>query len=66
VRQWAHAQTFRAGCWIAKRSEFHRLALTPKRWVVKCSFGQLNTSLAFVHLAPLALLLRNTPNKPQE
>ena len=56
---------------IAKRSELHKFAVTPKRWVVERSFAwlkkcrrlwktcerALNTSLQFTHLAFLALLL---------
>ena len=59
---------------IAKRSELHKFTVIPKRWVVERSFAwleknrrlwkncerQLNTSLQFVHLAFLALLLRRT------
>ena len=57
---------------IAKRSELHKFAVIPKRWVVERSFAWLeknrrlwkncerwlNTSLQFVHLAFLALMLR--------
>lgn len=57
---------------IAKRSELHTFAVMPKRWVVERSFAwlekcrrlwkncerQLNTSLQFVNLAFLVLLLR--------
>lgn len=57
---------------IAKRSELHTFEVMPKRWVVERSFAwleksrrlwkncerKLNTSLQFVHLAFLALLLR--------
>jgi transposase len=57
---------------IAKRSELHTFAVIPKRWVVERSFAWLekcrrlwkncerllNTSLQFVNLAFLALLLR--------
>ena len=57
---------------VAKRSELHTFAVIPKRWVVERSFAwlekcrrlwkncerKLNTSLQFVHLAFLALLLR--------
>jgi transposase len=57
---------------IAKRSELRRFAVIPQRWVVERSFAwlekhrrlwkncerQLNTSLQFIHLAFLALLLR--------
>ena len=59
---------------IAKRSELHQFAVIPKRWVVERSFAWLeknrrlwkncerllDTSLQFVHLAFLALLLRRT------
>jgi transposase len=57
---------------IAKRSELHTFAVIPKRWVVERSFAwlekcrrlwkncerKLNTSLQFIHLAFLGLLLR--------
>lgn len=56
---------------IAKRSELHTFKVMPKRWIVERSFAWLdknrrlwkncerwlNTSLQFVHLAFLALLL---------
>ena len=59
---------------IAKRSELHKFAVIPKRWVVERSFAWLdknrrlwkncerwlNTSLQFVHLAFFALLLRRS------
>ena len=59
---------------IAKRSELHKFAVIPKRWVVERSFAWLdknrrlwkncerllNTSLQFVPLAFLALLLRRS------
>ena len=59
---------------IAKRSELHQFEVIPKRWVVERSFAWLeknrrlwkncerllNTSLQFVHLAFLALLLRRS------
>lgn len=59
---------------IAKRSEMHKFAVIPKRWVVERSFAWLeknrrlwkncerllNTSLQFLHLAFLALLLRRS------
>ena len=59
---------------IAKRSELHKFAVMPKRWVVERSFAWLdknrrlwkicerllNPSLQFVHLAFLALLLRRS------
>lgn len=57
---------------IAKRNELHTFAVMPQRWVVERSFAwlekcrrlwkncerKLNTSLQFIHLAFLALLLR--------
>jgi transposase len=57
---------------IAKRSELHTFKVMPKRWIVERSFAWLeknrrlwkncerllNTSLQFIHLAFLALLLR--------
>jgi transposase len=57
---------------VAKRSELHKFAVMPKRWVVERSFAwlekcrrlwkncerKLHTSLQFVVLAFLALLLR--------
>ena len=59
---------------IAKRSELHKFAVIPKRWVVKRSFAwldknrrlwknceiKLDTSLQFIHLTFLALLLRRS------
>jgi transposase len=59
---------------IAKRSELHIFAVMPQRWVVERSFAwiekcrrlwkncerKLNTSLQFIHLAFLALLLRRS------
>ena len=59
---------------IAKRSELHTFAVIPKRWVVERSFAWLEknrrlwkncerhlyTSLQFIHLAFLALLLRRS------
>lgn len=59
---------------VAKRNELHTFAVIPKRWVVERSFAwleknrrlwkncerKLNTSLQFVHLAFLILLLRRT------
>ncbi len=58
---------------IAKRNEFNTSAVVPQQWVVEWSFAwlekcprfwkngewQLNTSLQFVNLAFLALLLRS-------
>jgi transposase len=57
---------------VAKRSELHKFAVIPKRWVVERSFGwlekcrrlwkncerKINTSLQMVVLAFLALLLK--------
>jgi transposase len=57
---------------IAKRSELHTFKVLPKRWVVERSFAwwdkcrrlwkncerKLNTSLQFIHLAFLVLLLK--------
>ena len=59
---------------IAKRSELHTFKVMPQRWVVERSFAWLeksrrlwkncerllNTSLQFVHLAFLGLLLRRS------
>lgn len=59
---------------IAKRSQLHTFKVMPKRWIVERSFAWidknrrlwkncerwLNTSLQFVHLAFLALLLRRS------
>lgn len=59
---------------IAKRSELHTFKVMPKRWVVERSFAWLeknrrlskncerllNTSLQFIHLAFLALLIRRS------
>lgn len=59
---------------VAKRSELHKFAVIPKRWVVERSFAWLeknrrlwkncerhiNTSLQFVQLAFLALILRRS------
>ena len=59
---------------VAKRSELHTFAVMPRRWVVERSFAwiekcrrlwkncerKLNTSLQFIHLAFLALLLRRS------
>jgi len=57
---------------IAKRNELHTFSVMPKRWIVERSFAWiekcrrlwkncerlLNTSLQFLHLAFLALLLK--------
>ena len=59
---------------IAKRNELHTFVVMPQRWVVERSFAWLeknrrlwkncerwlNTSLQFVHLASVALLLRRS------
>ena len=59
---------------IAKRNELHISAVMPQRWVVERSFAwiekfrrlwkncerKLNTSLQFIHLAFLSLLLRRS------
>jgi transposase len=59
---------------IAKRSQLHTFKVMPKRWIVERSFAWLdknrrlwkncerllNTSLQFVHLAFLALMLRRS------
>lgn len=59
---------------IAKRSELHTFKVMPQRWVVERNFAWLdknrrlwkncerwlNTSLQFIHLAFLALLLRRS------
>jgi transposase len=59
---------------VVKRNEMHAFAVLPKRWVVERSFAwlekcrrlwkncerKLNTSLQFVHLAFLVLLLRRS------
>ena len=59
---------------VVKRNQLHTFAVLPKRWVVERSFGwlekcrrlwkncerKLNSSLQFVHLAFLVLLLRRS------
>ncbi|WP_159093178.1 transposase, partial [Xanthomonas fragariae] len=59
---------------MAKRSERHTFKVMPKRWIVERSFAwleknrrlwkncerKLNTSLQFIHLAFLALLLKRS------
>ena len=59
---------------VVKRNELHTFVVLPKRWVVERSFAwlekcrrlwkncerKLNTSLQFVHLAFLVLLLRRS------
>jgi transposase len=75
-RPFAHAveELLGAQVHIAKRSELHTFAVMPQRWVVERSFAwlekcrrlwkncerKLNTSLQFIHLAFLALLLRRS------
>ena len=58
---------------IARRSELHTFKVMPKRWIVERSFAwleknrrlwkncerKLNTSLQFIHLACLSLLLKS-------
>jgi transposase len=65
-------ETLGAAVEVAKRSELHKFSVIPKRWVVERSFAwlekcrrlwkncerKLNTSLQFVVLAFLQLLLR--------
>ena len=67
-------EMFGATVQVAKRSELHTFAVIPKRWVVERSFAwlekcrrlwkncerKLNTSLQFIHLAFLVLLLRRS------
>lgn len=67
-------ETLGATVEIAKRNEFHKFAVLPKRWVVERSFGwlekcrrlwkncerKLNTSLHMVVLAFLVLLLKRS------
>jgi transposase len=62
------------GVQIAKRSDLHTFKVLPQRWVVERSFAWLeknrrlwkncerllNTSLQFIHLAFLALILRRS------
>jgi transposase len=59
---------------VAKRNELHTFAVIPQRWVVERSFAwleqsrrlwknaerHLNTSLQFIHLAFLTLLLKRS------
>ncbi len=61
---------------VAKRNELHTFAVIPKRWVVERSFAwlekyrrlwkncerKLNTSLQFVTLAFIVLLIKETVN----
>jgi len=67
-------QRLKATVQVVKRNELHAFAVLPKRWVVERSFAwlekcrrlwkncerKLNTSLQFVHLAFLVLLLRRS------
>jgi transposase len=67
-------ERLKASVQVVKRNELHTFAVLPKRWVVERSFGwlekcrrlwkncerKLNTSLQFVHLAFLGLLLRRS------
>jgi len=69
----AVAEKLGATVQVAKRNEPHSFAVIPQRWVVERSFAwldkcrrlwkncerTLNSSLQFVHLAFLALLLRS-------
>lgn len=59
---------------VAKRNELHTFVVMPKRWIVERSFAwieqsrrlwknaerQINTSLQFIHLAFLNLLLKRS------
>jgi transposase len=70
----AVADTLGATVQIAKRSDLHTFAVMPKRWVVERSFAwlekcrrlwkncerKLNSSLQFVHLAFLVLLIKRS------
>ena len=67
-------QRLNATVQVVKRNELHTYVVLPRRWVVERSFGwlekcrrlwkycerKLNTSLQFVHLAFLVLLLRRS------
>ena len=67
-------QALNATFQVVKRNELHPFAVIPKRWVVERSFAwleknrrlwkncdrRLNTSLQFVHLAFLVLLLKRS------
>ncbi len=67
-------QRFGASVQVAKRNELRSFAVIPQRWIVERSFSwlekcrrlwknperRLNTSLQFVHLAFLALLLKRS------
>jgi transposase len=67
-------QRLEATVQLVKRNELHTFSVLPKRWVVERSFAwlekcrrlwkncerKLNTSLQFVHLAFLVLLLRRS------
>jgi transposase len=70
----AVAETLGATVEVAKRSELHKFAVIPKRWVVERSFAwlekcrrlwkncerKLNTSLQMVVLAFLVLLIKRS------
>jgi transposase len=70
----AVADTLGATVQIAKRSDLRTFAVMPKRWVVERSFAwlekcrrlwkncerMLNTSLQFIHLAFLSLLIKRS------
>ena len=70
----ATLETLGAEVEVAKRSELHKFAVIPKRWVVERSFGwlekcrrlwkncerKLNTSLQMVVLAFLSLLAKRS------
>jgi len=65
---------------IAKRNELHTFKVMPKRWIVERSFAcldknrrlwkncerKLNTSLQFIHLAFLALILKKSEKEAEE
>lgn len=67
-------QRLKATVQVVKRNELHTFVVLPKRWIVERSFGwlekcrrlwkncerKLNSSLQFVHLAFLVLLLRRS------
>ncbi|SFU50827.1 Transposase DDE domain-containing protein [Nitrosomonas eutropha] len=67
---WASTMTVQ----IARRSELHTFKVMPKRWIVERNFAwleknrrlwknrerKLNTSLQFIHLAFMALILRRS------
>ena len=65
---------------VVKRDELHTFAVLPQRWVVERGFGwlekcrrlwkncerKLNTSLQFIHLAFLVLLIRRSRTGSQK